>query len=110
MLDSDFPNAMMRRFFRYLFPPLRNQQKLPLLTRNYSSVYSRYGEPPPEALPLIDILLMHGLAQTQADAYRLLRQYKNVSITEIVRIEKRKRRREPRWKRALRRLKVFLVG
>jgi hypothetical protein len=96
---------MLHRIYRYLFPPIRPQSRLPLLSRKWSSASSVYGDPPDEYRREINILKGYSLARTDADAYLLLRQYGGQSILTIIRAEKRKRRRMGRLRRAWKRLK-----
>ena len=88
---------------KYLFPPLRAKQKLPLLPREFTSDMSRSGAIPARYRDAIHRLKVHGLARADQDAYRLLKKFPGKSIDKIVRQNKRKRRRESRLKRAIRR-------
>jgi hypothetical protein len=88
---------------KYLFPPLRAKQKLPLLPREWTSGMSRNGEIPPRFREAIHRLKVHGLARTDQDAYRLLKKFPGQPIDQIIRQTKRKRRRESRLRRAFRR-------
>jgi len=95
---------MIWRLIRYLFPKRRLQTRLPLLPRRYSSDKNACGEPPAEAQREIRRLLVAGVAQTPADAYRLMCEH-NIPASEIIRLEKRRRHPLNRWRRAWKRFK-----
>ena len=95
----------MRKLIRYLFPPIRNKQRLPLLPLDYSSTHSRHGDIPDDVFDKLYMIKGYGLARTDQDAYRLLRKYQGQPIQDIVKAEKRKRRRQGRLARAWQRLK-----
>jgi hypothetical protein len=95
----------MKALIKYLFPKLRDRDKLPLLPLEWSSSTSRHGRPDSELANHREALKSNSLARTDQDADRLLRLHKDKPINEVIQIAKRNRRREPRLKRALRRLK-----
>ena len=92
---------IIKELFYYLFPPVRRQQKLPLLPLKYSNDQSKAVSP--RVRQQITLLKGRGAARTDAQAIRLLQIYENKSVAHIVKMEKRKRRRQPRlalaWKR-----------
>ena len=90
---------------KYLFPKRRLQHELPLLPLGYSS---KNGHVDPALKGTIDLLKGYNLAKTDADAMRLIRQYKGKTGPQIVKILKRHRRRVPPLKRAWRRFKRLL--
>jgi hypothetical protein len=94
---------MIRRLYRYLFPPRRLQSKLPLLPRRYSSEHCPTGQLPAADARKAAYLKLHGVARTDADAYRLLAEHEGLSVQKIIKMEKRKRRFANRWRRAWRR-------
>jgi hypothetical protein len=96
----------LKSLIRYLFPPTRKKQRLPLLPLEFSSDHYRSAMPDDEESSRYRLQLIgFGLARTQADAQRVLDRYPNAHIREIVKAEKRQRRRQPRIIRAWRRLK-----
>mgnify|MGYP005847452549 CR=1 FL=1 len=95
---------MLRRMFRYFFPRLLPREKLPLPSRRYSSPNIN-REIPEEEVWKIDLIIGNGLARTQEDAKRLLMRYPGLSLTRLIKTEKRKRRRLGRLARAWRRFK-----
>lgn len=95
----------MRRLIKYLFPPLATREKLPLPPREYKAKHSIYGELGPELDHAVAMLIGHGAARDKHHAARLLRENPQLSVSQIIRRYKRKRQREPRWIKALRRLK-----
>jgi hypothetical protein len=94
---------MTHPLLRYLFPPRSYRNKLPLLSKEYSS---KIGPEVPANLKLgVDMLKGHAVARTDQDALRLIRRYPGKSIRAIIKAEKRKRRPKNRWVRAWQRLK-----
>ncbi len=83
----------MKGAFRYFFPRVRLVRRLPLPPRGYSSAQSRWGEPPDALRPALRVLIGAGVARTEADAYRVYRAHPGQSLKQIIRANKRKRRR-----------------
>jgi len=96
---------MIKALFHYLFPPRRIQDRLPLLPRDWSSEHSRMGQHPDELGFDVRMLKGHGVARTDADAYRLIEKHRRAAHKKIVKEEKRLRRKTPRLLRAWERLK-----
>jgi len=94
----------MRKLIHYLFPPRRLQSQLPLLPLEWSGQHSRHE---PVQAEDADNLKGHGLARTSPDAQRLMSKYKGQPVEAIIKTHKRKRRREPRLRKAWRRLKAL---
>ncbi len=93
---------MLHKFVRYLFPPRYTVDKLPLLPIRYSGSSTRSTS---DKKQWIDLLKRAGLARTNADAVNILNYYPGLGIEEIIKREKRKRRRVPRLIRAWTRFK-----
>ena len=93
---------MFRSFLHYLFPSIPLRQRLPLLSREFSSKHGRYKLEADRTV--IALLKGYGLARTDQDAQRLLKRYPEASVLHIFKAEKR-RRRHDRIKRAVRRFK-----
>lgn len=93
---------MIREFLHYLFPSIPLRNRLPLLTRNYSSKHGRF-KVEADAMT-IAAMKGYGLARTDHDVQRLLKRYPESGILDIFKAEKR-RRRNTRLKRAVRRFK-----
>lgn len=94
---------MTHPLIRYLFPPRSNRNKLPLLSKEYSSKIG--PDVPPHLREGVNLLKGHAVARTDQDALRLIRRYNGKSIRAIIKAEKRKRRPANRWLRAWQRLK-----
>ncbi len=95
----------MKGMFRYFFPRVRLVRRLPLPPKGYSSTQSRWGEPPEELRASMRLLIGAGVARTEADAYRVYRNHPGQSLKQIIRVNKRKRRREPLLARLWRKVK-----
>ena len=91
---------MLSTIFRYFFPRLKPQDKLPLLPRQYSSTHAPGGrEVDAEELRYIK---GKSAARTDADAQRLMNKHTNKSARHVARLTRRQRRRENRFSRAWR--------
>lgn len=99
--------GLLFRLWRYLFPKPKLQQSLPLLPRQFSSPHYP-GRIPEHHAEDILFVRRSGLAQNDADAYRLLRRFHKQGLTDIGKIIKlaaRQRRPMSRWQRAKKRFK-----
>lgn len=94
----------MSRFTDYLFPKKRLQSKLPLLPKGYSSTESIYGDPHPDMDEHITTLQSYSVARTKHDAHRVLRRHGEKPIEDVLKAEKRHRRRRNPVKLAWQRL------
>jgi hypothetical protein len=78
---------------RYFFSQKRSlRSKLPLTPRRPTSKYSPWGDPPASLRADIVKLKYYGLANTDADAYRLIKKHPGKTITRIIELESPKRR------------------
>jgi hypothetical protein len=93
----------MHPLLRYLFPPRTARNKLPLLSKEFSSKIG--PDVPAHLTQAVNMLKGHAVARTDQDALRLMRRYPDQSIRQIIKAEKRKRRPANRWVRAWTRLK-----
>lgn len=101
---------MIKDALRYFFPKRRIQTKLPPKPLGYGGNHSAYGEPPPEAMPSIRLMLAAGIRRTPQECWRLLCEYKGVSTLEIIKAERRKRRHVSRLQIFAMRLWKFLIS
>lgn len=93
----------------YFFPKRSHKSKLPLLPRHFSSSGSAWGDPQAELEDQIETLKIHGLARTKHDAHRVLIRHKGKAIDQIIKDEKR-RRRKPNHLETARRKLLELFG
>jgi len=95
-----------KSILRDIFPIRPIQDKLPKLTRRYSSPYGLEVRPDQEHAA--NYLKVHGVAKSRSDAARLLRIHPDKSLKQIVKLEKPKRRKMAAIERSWERLKKWL--
>ena len=94
---------MFQELRDYLFPPRRIQDRLPLLSRKFSSPHTRHTiDPEPDDLEYMRAL---GVVRTTADARRALAGKKKEDARAIARELRRNRKNQSRVGKAIRRFK-----
>jgi hypothetical protein len=91
------------KFLGYLFPPIHLRQKLPLHPLGHSTNMSRH-EITPRVKEAARLFKAYSVARTEHDAAKLLAAYPGATELEIIKWEKRKRKREHRLVKAWHRL------
>jgi hypothetical protein len=95
----------LKKLSRFFFFPKRRRAGLSLLPRRWSSHTNRHGDIPANREEWVTILRGRSLARTREDAWRMIRYHEGKTLHQIIQIETRKRRIEPPWARAWRKLK-----
>lgn len=92
----------MLSLFHYLFRPPRLKQRLPLLPSSGSSMECRSGVDVSRRKDL-ELMLLSGVAKTEADAQRLLNRYPDLRVASVIDIARRERRHKNIWSLAMHR-------
>ena len=104
--NGDDGGHTMSKISRYLFPPRRIQDRIPLRPLQFSGKHNRAGQVEPSVKTWY--LIGHGVARTHADGYRLLEKHAGKRLHHIVKAERRTRKLTPRLVRAAIRFKRMI--